>query len=238
MADDTGFVVYKGTTEGIVDAFYRTQALADAGATQSDLIAVQGEQELKGLFPNVAYWNGAKLVEDLPEDKAFEALTSQGQIDIRRETLFRKLRLHESIGAKLSVWHAAKIEDLPIGDPPESGEDERLDESKRTPSYGHWVEANTRAALIDDNLTSEYKWTLLNAECSIPGETWYWLHKVNGVIGNGGWYAIYADVDRGEWVWRYTTGTTTTSNSRIGILPLPSLLLALDTDADWVKALQ
>ena len=68
MADDVGFVVYKGTTEGIVDAFYPTQAKADAGATQSDLVAVQGEQALEGLFPNIAYWNGAKLVEDLPED--------------------------------------------------------------------------------------------------------------------------------------------------------------------------
>ena len=201
-----------------VDAFYPTQAKADAGATQSDLVAVQGEQALEGLFPNIAYWNGAKLVEDLPETKAFEALTSQEQIDQRRAGLITKLRAHESIGAKLSVWHAAKIEDLPIGDPPAMGDDERLDESKRTPSYGHWVEANTRAMLVDDNLTSEYKYALLNAECSIPGETWYWLHKVNGTVAHGGWYAIYADVDRTNWIWRYTTGTTSDSNSRIGIL--------------------
>ena len=88
MAEDRGFVTFKGTTEGITDAFYKTQAEADAGATQSDLTAVQGEQPLDGFVPNVAYWNGAKLADELPEIKAFEALSSEDQINERREYLF------------------------------------------------------------------------------------------------------------------------------------------------------
>ena len=38
------YVTFKGTTKGIVDAFYPKQALADAGAVGSDLVAVQGVQ--------------------------------------------------------------------------------------------------------------------------------------------------------------------------------------------------
>ena len=117
--------------------------------------------------------------------------------------------------------------------------DERLDESKRFASYGRWVEGNTRAALEDENLTNEAKYAFLKAECEIPGETWYWLHKVNGTDENGGWYAIYLNNDRSAWEWHYTTGTTVTSNSRIGVKPPPSLsLLSMNATADWVKELQ
>ena len=239
MAEDRGFVTFKGTTEGITDAFYKTQAEADAGATQSDLTAVQGEQPLDGFVPNVAYWNGAKLADELPEIKAFEALSSEDQINERREYLFGLLRIHETVGGKISVWHGSRVDNVPEGDPPMTGDDERLDQSKRFASYGRWVEANVRAALVDENLTNEAKYAFLKAECEIPGETWYWLHKVNGIQGNGGWYAIYGDTnDRSDWMWHYTTGTTTTSNSRIGVKPPQSLLLELDATADWVKELQ
>ena len=48
------------------------------------------------------------------------------------------------------------------------------------PVTAGWVEANTRAGLEDENLTNEAKYAFLKAECEIDGETWYWLHKVNG----------------------------------------------------------
>ena len=70
MADDKGFVTFKGTTTGVVDAFYMTQADADAGASDADLTAVQGEQDLDGYVPNAAYWDGTKLQEEIPQSVA------------------------------------------------------------------------------------------------------------------------------------------------------------------------
>ena len=205
----------------------------------SDITAVQGVKTIPDDFrPNKAYWDGTDLLPETPPDVVFAAMSAENQIKERRAYLFELLRRHEIVGGKISVWHASRVDNKPDGDPPESGDDERLDQSKRFASYGRWVEANTRAALVDENLTNAAKWAFLKAECEIPGETWYWLHKVNGIIGNGGWYARYADNDRSDWEWAYTTGTTTDSNSRTAVAPPTSLKLALDATADWVKALQ
>ena len=93
----------------------------------------------------------------------------------------------------------SRVDNKPEGDPPVGNDpDERLDQSKRFASYGRWVEANTRAALVDENLTDAAKWAWLKAECEIPGETWYWLHKVNGAESNGGWYDRYLNNDPGR----------------------------------------
>ena len=235
------YLTFKGTTAGVVDAFYPKQALADAGATGDDITAVQGVKTIPDNYrPNKAYWDGTDLLEETPESVVFDALSAEDQIKERRAYCFDLLRRWESIGAKLSVWHGSRIDDLPEGDPPDEGDDdERLDQSKRTPSYGRWVEANVRAVLIDENLTDALKWAWLKAECEIPGETWYWLHKVNGTRVNGGWYARYQNNDRSEWIWAYTVRTTVTPNSR-GAQEPPSeeFRLALDTATDWVMALQ
>ena len=58
---------------------------------------------------------------------------------------------------------------------------------------------------------------------------------MNGTETNGGWYEIYRNNDRTDWKWHYTTGSTTTSNSRVGVKPPDSLLLDLDATADWVR---
>ena len=140
-------------------------------------------------------------MEETPESVVFAAKSTEDQIKERRAYLIGLLRRWESIGAKLSVWHGSRIDDEPEGVlDPNAMDDERLDQSKRTPSYGRWVEANTRAMLVDENLTNAAKWAWLKAECEIPGETWYWLHKVNGTKDHGGWYEIYRDNDRGEWI--------------------------------------
>ena len=79
--------------------------------------------------------------------------------------------MREQVGGKLAVWHASRQDDGPIGDPPTGNDpDERLDPSKRFASYGRWVEANVRAALVDANLTNEAKYAFLKAECEIDGE--------------------------------------------------------------------
>ena len=234
------YIVFKGTTAGVVDAFYEKQELADAGATQDDLTAVQGVKTIPDEYrPNKAYWDGTNLLPETPESVAFAAMPVADQIKQRRAYLFELLRRHEIVGGKISVWHASRVDNVPEGDPPTGTDpDERLDQSKRFASYGRWVEANTRAALIDENLTNGAKWAFLKAECEIPGETWYWLHKVNGTDANGGWYERYRNNDRGNWTWGYTTGTTTTPNSRTAVAPPESLELSLDTTSDWVMELQ
>ena len=207
------FLTFKGTTAGVVDAFYPKQALADAGAADDDITAVQGVKTIPDDFrPNKAYWDGTDLLPETPPAVVFAAMSSEDQIKERRAYLFERLRLHEIVGGKISVWHGSRQDNEPEGDPPESGDDERLDQSKRFASYGRWVEANVRAALVDENLTNAAKWAFLKAECEIPGETWYWLHKVNGTRGNGGWYDIYGWTNnRSDWIWHYTTGATVTS---------------------------
>lgn len=67
LAQDMGFVVFEGTTTGVVDSFYRTQALADAAAaSEPGLTAVLGAQDLKGYSPSGAYWNGTELLDEEP----------------------------------------------------------------------------------------------------------------------------------------------------------------------------
>ena len=156
----------------------------------------------------------------------------------RRVYLTGLLRKAESIGGKLAVWGASKFDDKPIGDPPMTGDDERQDESKRLASYGRWVEANTRAMLLDENLENDAKYAFLKAECEIDPETWYWLHKVNGTEANGGWYEIYLNNNRSTWDWHYTTGSSTSSNSRIGVGLLGTLKMSVEATSDWVRALQ
>ena len=235
-----GYITFNGTTAGVVDAYYEKQALADAGAMASDITAVQGVKTIPDDFrPNKAYWDGTDLLPETPPAVVFAAMSTSKKLEERRGYLFGLLREHEKVGGKISVWHASRQDNVPEGDPPVGNDpDERLDQSKRFASYGRWVEANTRAALVDENLMNAAKWAWLKAECEIPGETWYWLHKVNGTEANGGWYDRYLNNDRGEWTWGYTTGSTVTSNSRIAVDPPDTLHLALDTAADWVKELQ
>ena len=234
------YLTFKGTTAGVVDAFYPKQALADAGATGDDITAVQGVKTIPDNYrPNKAYWDGTDLLEETPESVVFDALPDEDQAKERREYCFDLLRAHEAIGGKLSVWHASRVDNVAEGDPPEAGdEDERLDQSKRFASYGRWLEANVRVVLVDANLLSALFWPFIKAECEIPGETWYWLHKVNGTQSNGGWYEIYRKNNRADWNWHYTTGTSTDSNSRIGVRVVGGNDPAVDADADWVKELR
>ena len=70
------YVTFKGTTTGLSDAFYPTQALADARATDADITAVQGVQTIPSNFrPNKAYWDGSELLEEIPELVIFNALS-------------------------------------------------------------------------------------------------------------------------------------------------------------------
>ena len=69
MADD-GYITFKGVNEGVVDAFYLTQALANAAAADNaDIVAHVGLLDLGGFEPNTAYFDGAQLLEEIPEAK-------------------------------------------------------------------------------------------------------------------------------------------------------------------------
>ena len=75
------YLTFKGTTAGIADAFYPTQALADAGAVDADITAVQGVQTIPDDYrPNKAYWDGTALLEEVPALVLFNALSATDKL--------------------------------------------------------------------------------------------------------------------------------------------------------------
>ena len=63
----SGFITFRGVNAGPCRGFYRTQALANAAATDnSGIVAHVGAVELGDLSPNVAYFNGISLEEERP----------------------------------------------------------------------------------------------------------------------------------------------------------------------------
>ena len=88
------YLTFKGTTAGIIDAYYPTQALADAGAVDADITAVQGTRTVTDDDrPNKAYYDGMKVLPETPPSVVFAALPSEDQIKERREYLFSLLPL-------------------------------------------------------------------------------------------------------------------------------------------------
>ena len=86
MADE-GYITFKGVNEGVVDAFYRTQALANAAATgNADIVAHVGLLDLGGFRPNTSYFDGDKLLEEIPE-------TNLPTLD-RKKSALRRLHDH------------------------------------------------------------------------------------------------------------------------------------------------
>ena len=220
------FIVIHGTTVGVVVNIFRTQEEATSKAEESaDLTAITGAKTWEqGQALGVAYYDGTDILDERPLSDAQEILN-------KRRYLIDLLRKAEGIGGKLAVWHAARQDNI-LG-----SEVAGVNESLRSRSYGRWVEANTRAMLVDANLSGVGQFALLEAECLIDPETWYWLHKVEGSVQDGGWYAIYSNNDRSGWNWHYTIGATVTSNSRVGT-PSSVFSVTLDATEDWVKALQ
>ena len=117
-----GYLVFKGTTVGVVDAFYQKQSLADAGASDDDLTAVQGVKTIPDDYrPNKAYWDGSELLEEIPQAAVFALMSASDRIKERRNYLFDRLRRHEVVGGKISVWHGSRVDNKPEGDPPAEG---------------------------------------------------------------------------------------------------------------------
>ena len=77
------YLTFKGTTTGIVDAFYPTQAMADAGATDDDITAVQGVKTVPDNFrPNKAYFDGTNVLGEIPELVIYNALSEVEKLKV------------------------------------------------------------------------------------------------------------------------------------------------------------
>ena len=63
----TGYVTFRGISAGRVMGFYRTQALANAAATDNtNVVAHVGAVELGELSPGGAYFDGTDVLEEIP----------------------------------------------------------------------------------------------------------------------------------------------------------------------------
>ena len=222
MAD--GFIVFKGTEAGIVDAFYATQDLADAGSTDDDLTAVVGSHKIDGFAPNKAYWDGADLLVETPEDVAWAALPDDDKVKRRRAIALLKLRDLEGVRGLASWATVARGEDP----------------TRRAGVYARWVQMMAIASSIDANLLSNTRWGWLNAEMSIPGAVWYVLFKIGDLTTHEFWESWLQDVEHTEddaWSFWNTSGTTLTPNSRGGTVR-GSMLMVPEADFDWVAYLR
>ena len=100
------YFTFKGATEGITDAFYPTQALADAGATDSDITAKQGVQTIPDNYrPNKAYWDGTKLLEEIPEIVVFASLPEVDQMKTATRSLHDGLVSLEGVLDTIRHWY-------------------------------------------------------------------------------------------------------------------------------------
>ena len=69
------YITFKGINSGPCDAFYPTQALANAAATDNaDIVAHVGAVEVGDLRPNRSYWDGTDVLPETPESVIFDAL--------------------------------------------------------------------------------------------------------------------------------------------------------------------
>ena len=103
------FVTFKGTTAGVVDAFYRTQAEANAAATDNaDIVAHIGAVEIGELAPNDSYFNGTAVVpDDVSETAELEARTVLRKLKDRCWATHEQLMEWSSALEKEGVAHPA-----------------------------------------------------------------------------------------------------------------------------------
>ena len=102
------FATFKGTTVGLIDAWYRTQALADAGATDADITAIQGEHTIDDTFKaNKAYWDSTNILPEIPERVVFGAFSDVKKLKTTALTTYNALNTwYEALG-KEGVVHSS-----------------------------------------------------------------------------------------------------------------------------------
>ena len=100
------FLTFKGTTTGVVDAFYPTQALADAGASDSDIVAVQGDHTIPDDFrANKAYWDGTDVLPETPGTVIFAALSDTDKLKSAAQ------QLHDAYCQLVGILEAHSLAD-------------------------------------------------------------------------------------------------------------------------------
>lgn len=136
---------------------------------------------------------------------------------MRKQRIVALLRALERI-PRIEVWRGADS----------TGEHR----GARADSYGRWVEMQVRAAMVDANYSDVFKYNWMLQEASIPGPTWYWLHKLSD------WIAKNTQADRAMWRFFYTTAplgaTNVTPDTRPGIAPPEAQRPALNSADAWV----
>lgn len=141
---------------------------------------------------------------------AVDSLETDPEISERRMALKELIRNLEKVPG-LATWIAGSNTDV------------------RAKTYARWVEMIARASSIDDNLEDDTKHATILAEASIDGRTWYWLHSSSSWGG-------YFDDDRGDWNWYSTAGTSTTPDSRGGLIDT-TISVRAGSNFDWVSYL-
>ena len=76
------YITFKGINAGLCDAFYRTQALANAAALNDfDIVAHVGLLDVGDFQPNEAYFDGDKVVSiDAYQQVAYDALSEVNKL--------------------------------------------------------------------------------------------------------------------------------------------------------------
>ena len=82
------YFTFKGINAGLVDAFYPTQALANAAATDNaDIVAHVGVVDVGDLQPNKAYWDGTNILSEIPPTVVFALLPAVDKLKSAARTL-------------------------------------------------------------------------------------------------------------------------------------------------------
>ena len=218
----------KGTgTTGIVDAFYRTQALADAGATDADITAVQGIHTVSDDFrPDKAYWDGTSVLPETPESVVFDALAALDKLKSRCRETWEILLFQASETAKEGVVHSS----VEIG-----------------LAHSYYGYAFQWLYLVANNVrvTGQTDWTLQQREKAVEliasgptdGATPHLFYRaiagsgtqVSAPTGPTGW----VDVNMGTAV-ALNTAITTTNSMMLDVNKLPSTSIA---DGSWIDSI-
>ena len=140
---------------------YPTAALAAAAAPglPGGVVRVGDVPLVSGAVPGWYVHNNV-----LQPESPFSAAQT---LAMRKQRIVALLRALERI-PRIEVWRGADS----------TGEHR----GARADSYGRWVEMQVRAAMVDANYSDVFKYNWMLQEASIPGPTWYWLHKLSDWI--------------------------------------------------------
>ena len=177
---------------GRLDLFYRTrnEAVARAG-TDAALSAHASEVAAPDRVASGWWFDGT---DTLTSDRPFTAAES---LDARRLEVVLNLIDQEDL-PQLAIWGALDPE--------------------RAKGYSRWVEVNTGALLIDNNLTNDSLYAKLRGESQIPKRFWYHAYNVeNWFLEPDGFYRESLSPGDAALIHYVTTAGGTEPDTRMGV---------------------